>query len=103
MLCTAKSDSLCTKLTSLLSICRSICICTNLKSSELISPCHNTSELTSDRSINCWEMCIRDSAQADLIADAYKTNEDLRAIAGLYTETCQLVVRADSDLSLIHI
>lgn len=24
---------------------------------------------------------------ADLIADAYKTNEDLRAIAGLYTET----------------
>ncbi len=25
-------------------------------------------------------------AQAALIADAYKTNEDLRAIAGLYTE-----------------
>ncbi len=40
-------------------------------------------------------------AQADLIADAYKTNEDLRAIAGLYTETCQLVVRADSDIQTL--
>ena len=40
-------------------------------------------------------------AQADLIADAYKTNEDLRAIAGLYTETCQLVVRADSNIQTL--
>lgn len=40
-------------------------------------------------------------AQADLIADAYKSNEDLRAIAGLYTETCQLVVRADSDIQTL--
>ncbi len=38
-------------------------------------------------------------AQADLISDAYKKNSNLRAIAGLYTEACQLVVRADSDIN----
>ena len=37
-------------------------------------------------------------AQGDLIADAYKKNSNLRAIAGLYTEACQLVVRADSGI-----
>lgn len=37
-------------------------------------------------------------AQADLIYDAYQKNSNLRAIAGLYTEACQLVVRADSDI-----
>lgn len=37
-------------------------------------------------------------AQADLIYDAYQKNSNLRAIAGLYTEACQLVVLADSDI-----
>ena len=37
-------------------------------------------------------------AQADLIYDAYQKNSNLRAIAGLYTEACQLIVRADSDI-----
>ena len=31
-------------------------------------------------------------AQADLLNNAYKKNSNLRAIAGLYTEACQLVV-----------
>lgn len=37
-------------------------------------------------------------AQADLIYDAYQKNSNLRAIAGLYTEACQLIVRADSNI-----
>ena len=37
-------------------------------------------------------------AQADLLNNAYKKNSNLRAIAGLYTEACQLVVKADSDI-----
>lgn len=40
-------------------------------------------------------------AQADLIDDAYKKNNNLRAIAVLYTEVCQLVVRADSDITCL--
>lgn len=40
--------------------------------------------------------------QADLISDAYKSNNNLRAIAGLYTEVCQLVVRADSDIQSLN-
>lgn len=41
-------------------------------------------------------------AQADLLADAYKKNKDLRALAGLYTEACQLVVKADSDIHSLN-
>lgn len=41
-------------------------------------------------------------AQADLIYDAYAKNSNLRAIAGLYTEACQLVVRADSDIQCLN-
>lgn len=37
-------------------------------------------------------------AQADLLGDAYEKDPNLRAIAALYPEACQLVVRADSDL-----
>ncbi len=40
-------------------------------------------------------------AQADLIDDAYQKNSNLRAIAGLYTEACQIVVRADSDIETL--
>ena len=59
MLCTAKSDTFGTELTSLLSICRSICICSYFELSVFISPCHNTSELAGDCSINCWDKtCI---------------------------------------------
>ena len=41
-------------------------------------------------------------AQADLMEDAYKDNSNLRAIAGLYTEACQLVVKADSDIQSLN-
>ena len=51
MLCTAKTDTFCTKLYSFLSICRSICVCTNFHCSVLVSPCHDASELTSDCSV----------------------------------------------------
>ena len=55
MLCTAKTDTLSTKLSSLLSICRSICISSNLKLSILVSPSHNLTELTSDLCILSWD------------------------------------------------
>ena len=51
MLGTAKTDTLSAKLSCLLSICRCICVCTNFQSSELVSPCHNAAECTSDSSI----------------------------------------------------
>lgn len=41
-------------------------------------------------------------AQADLMEEAYKDNSNLRAIAGLYTEACQLVVKADSDIQSLN-
>ena len=52
MLCTAKADTLCTQLTSLLSISRCICIGSDLKLSVLVSPAHDASELTGDLCIN---------------------------------------------------
>ena len=60
MLCTAKTNTLCTKLTSFLSICRCISVCTNFKLSILVSPSHYTAELTSDCSINSWNKTIID-------------------------------------------
>lgn len=41
-------------------------------------------------------------AQADLLDEAYQKNPNLRAIAGLYPEACQLVVRADSDIRTLN-
>ena len=48
MLGTAKANALCAKLTSLLRIVRGICIGAYCHGSVLISPCHDTSELTCD-------------------------------------------------------
>lgn len=41
-------------------------------------------------------------AQADLLDEAYEKNPNLRAIAGLYPEACQLIVRADSDIQTLN-
>ena len=49
-------------------------------------------------------------AQGDLVADAYNGNgsfseesyQGYRAIASLYTEACQIVVRADSDIHTLN-
>lgn len=38
------------------------------------------------------------SALSNESTDAYKKSTNLRAIAGLYTEACQLVVQAHSDI-----
>ena len=51
MLCTAKTNTFCTKLNSFLSISRCICIGTNFHSSVFVSPSHDTSEFTSDCSV----------------------------------------------------
>ena len=51
MLCTAKSDTFCPKLSCLYSILWCISIGPNFKFSELVSPCHDTSKLTTDCSI----------------------------------------------------
>ena len=48
VLCTAKANALCTKLTSLLSVCRCISVCSYLELSILVSPSHYSTELTSD-------------------------------------------------------
>ena len=51
MLCTAKTNTFCTQLTSFFSICRSICVCTNFHSSVFVSPSHDSSEFTCDCSV----------------------------------------------------
>ena len=48
---TAQTDTFSAQFTSLLCVSRCICIGTNLQSSVLICPAHNTTEGTSDRSI----------------------------------------------------
>ena len=58
MLCTAKSDTFCTKLTCFLSIRRCISVCTNLQCSVFVSPSHDSSELAGDCSFNCRDCSI---------------------------------------------
>ena len=60
MLCTAETDTLSTKLSCLLSISRSISICTNLKCSELVSPAHDSAECACDCSVNSRDNTIID-------------------------------------------
>ena len=60
MLCTAKTDTFSTKLNCFLSVSRSISVCTNLHCSVLVSPCHDTSELTSDCSVYCRDDSVVD-------------------------------------------
>lgn len=45
---------------------------------------------------NYIELCI---VQADLVDDAIADYDNIRAIAALYTEACQIVVRADSGIN----
>ena len=52
MLGTAQTDTFSAQLTSLLSVCRSISVSTNLQSSVLVCPAHDTAECTSDRCVN---------------------------------------------------
>ena len=75
MLGTAKTDTFCTQLTSFLSICRSICICTNFQSSELVSPSHNTAELTSDCSIYSLDCSIVDVTGCTIDGDVVSLME----------------------------
>ena len=75
MLCTAKTDTLSAKLTSFLSICRCICVGTNLQCSELVSPCHNTSELACDGSVYSLDLAIVDITGCTIDGDAVSLME----------------------------
>ena len=58
MLSTAKTDTFCAKLSSFLRICRCISVGTNFQSSELVSPCHNATECTSDGSVYGLDLAL---------------------------------------------
>ena len=60
MLCTAKSDTFCSKFAGFLSVSRCICVCTNFHCSVFISPSHDSSEFSSDCSINCRDDSVID-------------------------------------------
>ena len=60
MLGTAKTDTFCSQLNSLLSVRRCVCISTYFQSSVLVCPCHDTSELTSDGSVYCRDDAVID-------------------------------------------
>ena len=72
MLCTAQTDTLGAQLTSLLSVCGCVGVCTNLKSSVLIGPLHNSAELASDGSVNCGDDTVVDvtcrAVDGDIVA-----------------------------------
>ena len=93
MLCTAKTNSLCTKLTSFLSISRSISICTNFHCSVLVSPSHDTSELTSDLSIYSRDKSVIDVTCCTI-------NGDCISFMELFTSKCEfLVLLIHSDIA----
>ncbi len=58
MLCTAKSDTLCTEFTCFLCISRCVCIGTYFHSTIFVSPIHDAAKLTSNGSIYCWDNAI---------------------------------------------
>src|SRR5699024_5897519 len=60
MLCTAETDTLSAKLNSFLSVFRCISVCADFHSSVLVSPVHDTSELTGDRSVYCRDDSVVD-------------------------------------------
>ena len=60
MLCTAKTDTLCAKLSSLLSVCGCISVRSYLKNSELVSPSHDSAELACDCSVYCGDKTVVD-------------------------------------------
>ena len=62
MLCTAKTDTLSAQLTSFDSVSRCISICTNFHGSVLVSPAHDTSELSGDCSVYSRDNAVVDCA-----------------------------------------
>ena len=89
MLCTAKSDTLSAKLNSFLSVSRCISICTNLHCSVLVSPVHDTSELTCDRSVYC-----RDNSVVDVTCCT--VDGDCISLVELFSAKCEFLI------SLVH-
>ena len=85
MLCTAKTNTLSTKLTSFLSICRCISVCTNLQCSELVSPLHNAAKLTSDLSIYSRN-------QACIDVTCCTIDRDFRSLCECLSSQCELLV-----------
>ena len=85
MLCTAKTDTFCAKLYSFLSICRSICVCTNFHCSVLVSPCHDASELTSDCSVYSRDDSVVDVTGCTIDGDEVSFVE-------FFTSKCEFLV-----------
>ena len=56
--------------TAFFSICWCICVCTNFHCSVFVSPCHDSSELTSDCSIYSWDDSIVDVTCSTIDGDA---------------------------------
>ena len=79
MLSTAKTDTLSAELSCLLSVSRSISVCSYLKSSVLISPSHNSAESTSDLSVNSGDDSLVDVTCCAVDRDVVALNESLSA------------------------
>ena len=85
MLCTAKTDTLSSELSSFLSVARSIRIGANAELAVFISPAHNSAELACDRRVNS-----RDNAVVNVTGRAVE-REIVALVIGLAGK-CELLV-----------
>ena len=77
MFCTAETDTFCTEFTSFLSIAGCISVCSNLKYSVLVSPSHDSAELTSDGSVNGGDDAVVDVTGGAVDGDVVALSEGL--------------------------
>ena len=85
MLCTAKTNTFCAKLTSFFSVCRSISVCTNFHGSVFICPAHDSSELASDGSVYGRDQSVIDASCRTIQRDAVSLVE-------LFASQCEFLV-----------
>ena len=102
MLGTAETDTFSTKLTSLLSVCRSIRIGTNLHGSELVSPSHDTAELTGDLSIYSLDNAIIDVTGSTIDGDEVSFMEFLTGKGELLVLLIHVDVATTGYTALTH-
>ncbi len=85
VLCTAKTDTLSAKLSSLLSVSGCISVCSNLQNSVLVSPSHDSAELASDCSVYCGDKAVVDVTCCTIDGDAV-------ALVVCLASQCELLV-----------
>ncbi len=99
---TAKTDTLCAELTSLLCVCGSISVGSNLKYSVLISPSHDSAELACDSSVNGRNDTVVDVTGSTVDGDAVALGEGLACKSELLVLLIHLDLAATGYTASTH-